>query len=290
MKLEKAYSLDLKKDISASDADGRYKRVISSKFAFKCPGKSCEAQVTCANLDKPKYKRKREPYYKIVGDHCESCEIQKDIEPSKRRRAIEDDIYSDADEYIDNAVRLDVSPPSVKRPDVQEPADPSQSDDIKTRRPATPEDGKRKIQPSRRLSSLVSAFLNNEPMTIQVPGEGIMSIQDFFVAVDGQDIQVFEDYFRVYYGKAWINKNDKGYSIRFNNQLKFGSLEVRPSFFIPAKMVDESSYRKFQSATLDKLANKYLKDIYILCETGPTQKGEYINFWLDGLEYLEYQF
>ncbi|EJL6589376.1 hypothetical protein V5H08_02130 [Vibrio cholerae] len=290
MKLEKAYSLDLKKDISASDADGRYKRVISSKFAFKCPGKSCEAQVTCANLDKPKYKRKREPYYKIVGDHCESCEIQKDIEPSKRRRAIEDDIYSDADEYIDNAVRLDVSPPSVKRPDVQEPADPSQSDDIKTRRPATPEDGKRKIQPSRRLSSLVSAFLNNEPMTIQVPGEGIMSIKDFFVAVDGQDIQVFEDYFRVYYGKAWINKNDKGYIIRFNNQLKFGSLEVRPSFFIPAKMVDESSYRKFQSATLDKLANKYLKDIYILCETGPTQKGEYINFWLDGLEYLEYQF
>lgn len=290
MKLEKAYSLDLKKNISASDADGRYKRVISSKFAFKCPGESCEAQITCANLDKPKHRRKREPYYKIVGEHCESCEIQKDIEPSKRRRSIEDDIYSDADEYIDNAVRLDVSPPSAKRPDVQEPDGLTQSDDVKTRRPATSEDGKRKIQPSRRLSSLVSAFLNNEPMTIQVPGEGTMSVQDFFVAVDGQDIQVFEDHFRVYYGKAWINKNEKGYSIRFNNQLKFGSLEVRPSFFIPAKMVDESSYRKFQSATLDKLANNYLKDIYILCETGPIPKGEYINFWLDGLEYLEYQF
>lgn len=290
MKLDKAYSLDLKKNIAASEADTKYvSGEVSSKFAFTCPGKNCDAQVTCANLDRPKNKRKRDPYYKIVGEHSKSCAIHEDIEPTKKRKTVREDIYSDSDEYYDHAVRLDVRPPSRKRPD----DGASQGEDIdlevKGKPSTTDEGGKRKIQPSRRLSSLVSAFRNNEPLTLQVPDEGTMSIQDFFVEIDGQDIESLEDSYRVYYGKGWINKNEKGYSVRFTNSLKYNELVVRPSFFIPLALVEASSYRKFQLSTLDKLANKIPKDIYILCETGPRPHGDYINFWLDGLEYMEYQ-
>lgn len=290
MKLEKAYSLDINKDISASEADMKYVNgEISSKFAFTCPGDNCDAQVTCANLDRPKHKRKRAPYYKIVGDHNKSCDIQEDIEPTKKRKSVREDIYSDSDEYYEHAVRLDVRPLSSKRPDEDVSSDEDITLEVKGRPSKSEESGKRKIQSSRRLSSLVAAFRTNEPLMLQVPDEGTMSVQDFFVEIDGQDIESLEDSYRVYFGKGWINKHEKGYIVRFNKTLKYNDLDVRPSFFIPLDMVEASSYRKYQLSALDKLANNKPKDIYILCETGPRPHGDYINFWLDGLEYMEYQ-
>lgn len=117
MKLEKAYSEDLNKRITAEEADYRYSiGDITSKHAFNCPDDLCMALVTCANLDKPKVKRKRDPYYKIVGEHHTDCLIKKDTELSNQRQATSDSLYAGQDEYIDDAVRLNLSPPSAKRP------------------------------------------------------------------------------------------------------------------------------------------------------------------------------
>lgn len=80
MKFEKAFSLDLNRTITAADADYYYQRgAIHSKFSFKCPDLHCNAQVTCANLDRPKEKRILDPYYRVVSDHSNACTIAKDI-------------------------------------------------------------------------------------------------------------------------------------------------------------------------------------------------------------------
>lgn len=290
MKLEKAYSVDTKENITAEEADRRYSvGEITSKFAFMCPDDLCEAAVTCANLDKPKVRRKRDPYYKVVGGHHPDCLIRKDIEHSARRRAADDDIYSDSDEYMEGAVRLNLSPASAKRPD--EHGEGSYEEDMTSalRPQHVSEEGKRRVQRSKTLSSMVDAFLNHENIIVQLPGTGTLPIQDLFIELNGQEISDFEDEYRVYHGKAWINKHDKGYVVRFTNSLKHSGLETQPTFFIPQELVEQAPYKKFSSFMLDKHADKYPKHIFILSETAPYSKDRYINFWLDGLEYMDYR-
>lgn len=60
MKLEEAFSLELRRLVSADDADRAFNKAINSKHMFKCPDPKCDAQVTCANLDKPRSFRKRD--------------------------------------------------------------------------------------------------------------------------------------------------------------------------------------------------------------------------------------
>ena len=76
MKLEKAFSEDIESNITAQEADNLYAQgIIKSKFGFQCPDAFCVASVTCANLDRPKNKRKRDPYYKVIGEHHPNCEL-----------------------------------------------------------------------------------------------------------------------------------------------------------------------------------------------------------------------
>ncbi len=118
MKLDKAFAEDIALNITAQEADKQFAEGnIKSKFSFQCPDENCDAPVTCANLDRPKAKRKRDPYYKVVGEHNSKCDIAKDIDPQKKSSRITSDIYSDSDEYIDHAIRLNLQPPSTKRPE-----------------------------------------------------------------------------------------------------------------------------------------------------------------------------
>ncbi len=291
MKLEKAYSVDLKINMTASEADIHHNEgKISSKFAFTCPDDNCEAQVTCANLDRPKAKRKVEPYYKVIEEHSEQCLIGKDISGEKKKKTIYSDIYSEADEYISNAVRLNLRPHSTKRPAEQDGT--SENEVVTKGRPSREsdrEEGRRKKQTSKVLSSMVDSFLNNENLIVQLPQIGTMPIQDLFVEVDGQKVESFVDEFRVYFGKAWFNKYEAGYSVVFANKLEHEGEAVRPSFFIPNSLVEETTYRLFQEKKLNEQVDKKPRLVFIASETGPYCKKQYINFWLEGLEYLEYR-
>ncbi|MCL1123410.1 hypothetical protein [Shewanella surugensis] len=292
MKLEKAYSIELKLAVSPVEADFKYSNgSITSKFKFECPDDNCNAAVTCANLDRLKVKRKVDPYYKVVEEHSEKCLIGKDISGVKREKAIYTDIYSEADEYISNAVRLNLRPHSTKRP--EDESDPLEGDMVIKGRPRRTSDeeteGKRKKQSSKVLSSMVDSFLNNENLIVQLPGIGSMPIQDLFVEVDGQKVESLVDEFRVYFGKAWFNKYETGYSVVFENKLNHEDLAVRPSFFIPNSLIAETAYRLFQEKKLNKQVDKKPKLVFIASETGPYCKDKYINFWLEGFEYLEYR-
>ena len=290
MKLEKALAEELGKSITAQEADIQYEDGdITSKFKFQCPDDNCDAPVTCANLDRPKHKRKRDPYYKAVGDHSAECNIAKDIEPQKKGSRNTTDIYSDSDEYIDRAIRLNLQPASTKRPESAGKNDGGSGGESRVRRGNTPESGKRKIQRSKTLSSLIDAFLANESHTVQLPQIGVIDIKDLFVEINGQELSEFEDEFRIYYGKAWFNKKDGYYSVVFANTLSYGDLTKRPSIYLSIDKMLESGFRRFKANELEKLSDNKPKTVFILSQAGPQVRNGYINFWCEGPEYLDYR-
>jgi len=290
MKLEKALAEELGKRITAQEADMQYEDgKITSKFKFQCPDDNCNAQVTCANLNRPKHKRKRDPYYKVVGDHSAECQIAKDIEYQRKSLRFTADIYSDSDEYIDNAIRLNLLPPSTKRPEPAGKNDGEVGGKVRAKPDNFPELGTRKTQPSKTLSSLIDAFLANESHTVQLPGTDRLNIKELFIEINGQDLSDFEDEFRIYYGKGWINKRKGGYSFVFANKLKFGELENKPSTYLSDNKIEESSFRRFKKSTLDKLLDSGPQKIFLLSETAPYINKNFINIWCEGPEYLDYR-
>jgi hypothetical protein len=288
MSLEQAFSLEVKLDITATKADELYSTgLIKSKFAFKCPEPSCNAQITCANLDKPKVKRKRDPYFVFVSDHNNDCPLKASKAYGRSSR------YGDetSDEvYVANSIRLNLVAPSSKSLDEDTDSEAENNANHLKAKPNNYGSGKRKQQYTKRLSSMVDAFLANENFTVNTP-DGFIELKDLFVKIDNQSIDDFPDEFRVYYGKAWINKNEKGYSVRFDNKLQHEDLVVAPSFFIPNDFIDETTYQKFSLKKLDQLANKKPKSVFLVSSIGPYKnyKAPYINFRLEGFEYLDYR-
>lgn len=291
MKLDKALAEDLNDKITAQKADLLFLGgEIKSKFSFQCPDDNCSAPVTCANLDRPKEKRKRDPYYKVVGDHSPKCDIAKDIENKKKNSNKTGDIYSESDVYVDYAIRLNLQPPSTIRPDSTGIDEKSGGElEVRTRPGDSSETGKRKIQRTKTLSSLIDAFLSNESHVIQLPDVGLIDINDLFIEINDQDISEFTDEFRIYYGKGWIKKRKGGYGFVFANKLKFGELESQPSTYVSDEVVSTGGFKKFRKSTLDKLANKYPKQMFLLSETTPYPNGDFINIWCEGTECLEYR-
>ncbi|MDD7805854.1 MAG: hypothetical protein PUP46_09935 [Endozoicomonas sp. (ex Botrylloides leachii)] len=290
MKLEKALAKELGKSITAQEADKQHEEGnITSKFKFQCPDNNCNAPVTCANLDRPKHKRKRDPYYKVVGDHSAECNIAKDIDPQKKGSRNTTAIYTNSDEYIDHAIRLNLQPPSTKKPEPTGKNDGGHGGESRAKPGNTSEYGKRKIQRSKTLSSLIDAFLANELHTIQLPEVGVINIRDFFIEINGQDLSEFEDEFRIYYGKAWFNKKDGYYSVVFANSLSYGDLTKRPSIYLSMDKILESGFGRFKADELDKLSDTKPKSVFILSQAGPQVRNGYINVWCEGPEYLDYR-
>ena len=290
MKLEKAYSEDIRLCITAQEADILFEEgKIKSKFNFQCPDENCDAPVTCANLDRPKEKRKRDPYYKVVGMHSSLCNLAKDIDNKRKISRKILDIYSDSDEYIDHAIRLNPQPPSTKRPEPTGASISTEHNEAKARKGGEQESGKRKIQRSKTLSSLIDSYLAKESLEVQLPEIGAININDLFIEINGQDLSDFEDEFRVYYGKAWFNKKENGYSIVFEKTLTLHGITKRPSTYIPIDMIEESGFKRFNLNTLEQISDNKPKMVFLLSELGPRVKNGYINIWCEGLEYLDYR-
>ncbi|MFS1861440.1 hypothetical protein BCU54_009995 [Vibrio lentus] len=295
MKLEKALSLEIDSSITASQADELYKKSIFSKFKFECPDPKCDAQVTCANLDKKKEKRKRDPYFKVVGLHSSDCQIAKDQQQVGKTKRVHSDIYSDSDEFFDNAVRFNVQEPSSAKPtdDTPETSD-EEAREVRTKLGDEDESRKRKIQRSKTLSSMVDSYLKGENFDVQLPNVGVIKLQDLFVKLDGNQLGDFEDEFRVYFAEAYINKRTNGgFSVNFAAHVKDGEEEKKLSFLITDEVVERYPFKKYQRSVLEKLSNKNRKTIYILSETGPfinNRNNEYANFWIESLMFMECRF
>ncbi len=124
---------------------------------------------------------------------------------------------------------------------------------------------------------------------MQLPEIGLINIKDLFIEINGQNLADFEDEFRVYYGKAWFNKKESGYSIVFDKTLTSDEVTKRPSTYMPLDKLEKSGFKRFNIKSLEKIADGKPKMVFLLSETGPRVRDEYINIWCEGSEYLDYR-
>ncbi|EKO3677908.1 hypothetical protein M3912_003124 [Vibrio metschnikovii] len=291
MKLEKAYSLDLKISISPEKADIKYQEgLIFSKYRFQCPDESCDAQVTCANLNKPKKLRKRDPYYVAVEEHSKDCAIGKVI--IEQTKGGGGDSPYGTDKPIEGAVRLNITAPSVTKPKTVDGNGGGGTIDGNGpgRGRGKPTGDEREITASKNVSSLVDAFLNNDEFDIELPVQESISIKDFFIKVNEQNIDDFVDEYRIYYGKAWFNKRQggDGFIVRFANKLSAGDINKQPTFFITSEIIEKCNLKKFKAEHLGRLCDSKPRQVYILTSVAPVvSKSGYINFHLEALHFMD---
>ncbi|WP_413502259.1 hypothetical protein [Serratia proteamaculans] len=293
MKLELAHSLQIVKDVTAEEADKFFSEgVLTSKHLFECPESNCSAQVTCANLDRPKRLRKREPYFKFVSEHSSGCRLEAETDENIRHVRMTREDPEALPFIFDDVVDLDLSSP--KKCTIHDlPASDDEEAVAKRLRRGVTEDGENiKHRNSRkRLSGLVNAFIRKENFFLNTT-EGKLPLRNFFIKVDdSKDLSEYMDEPRIFFGKAWLNRKDDYYLVRFDKKIRAGKLRCKPTFFIPARLVDSSEYDRTSRETLDKiaLATKPLY-LFIFSELPPVKnnEGEYINFKLDDLTYLYY--
>ncbi|QKQ26430.1 hypothetical protein [Candidatus Reidiella endopervernicosa] len=173
-----------------------------------------------------------------MSTHSEDCKIKADIISNVRTgRRVVDELYGDEDEYIEHAVRVNLNSHSNRRPgDAFDTGTGEEDEEVRlVGRGTGDEDGKRKIQKSQTLSSLVDDYLAGKNFPVQLPESEVIEVRDLFIKIDGQDISLFPDDPRIYFGKAWFNETPKGFVVRFVNTLRSDEVEneeVRPTFLL----------------------------------------------------------
>lgn len=297
MKLEEAFSIELRRLVSADDADRAFNKAITSKHMFKCPDHKCDAQVTCANLDKPKSLRKRDPYFIFVSEHIQGCPIGETIvrELKRSKKGMKD---PEALSYInDDVIELDLSSGSRKvlknDNEENEKSDPSSSN--RNQQKSSDEDTDQKRHSRKRLSGLVESFLAGEERFVETV-DGRIHIKDLFIPISAkQDISILPDEPKIYYGKAWVNKIKEFYQVKFNSEMVCGELKCKPTFFIPASLIDdESNLVRTSRINLDKLSSSKPAtplDMFIFSIVPPVKsnKGDYINFLLRDMTHIYFK-
>ncbi|WP_245822082.1 hypothetical protein [Actinobacillus succinogenes] len=297
MSLQQAYSLDLGKKVNAKEADIAYQAgLISSQKNFRCPHQLCGIAVTCANLERPKHKRKVEPYFKSVEYHKPNCPFAEEERCIKLQGTDQRSLYENV---ASGEILVNLAEPSPKKQNILGASEVKKGSFSRTTQSSDSKKEKVSINHTKTLSVLISSFLNNEnfQITLPKPYQETIFLKDVFIKIDEQNLSDLEqNCWRIFYGKAWINKGANGdYRIVFNNKLYDSSLEkgeVRPSFFIPKQWIDNSAYQKFSSEKMDELVTKkWPRTVFILADTPALNHSQkYINFMLEGLPYLEMRY
>lgn len=74
--ISKARSIECGEILTPDQAEAYFQAgVIFNKRKFICIGTGCGCFITCVNMDKPKSKRKVDPYFRTVEEHSDSCNI-----------------------------------------------------------------------------------------------------------------------------------------------------------------------------------------------------------------------
>lgn len=297
MKLEEAFSLELRRLVSADDADRAFNKAINSKHMFKCPDPKCDAQVTCANLDKPRSFRKRDPYFIFVSEHIQGCPIGENIvhELRKSKKGMKD---PEALSYInDDIIELDLSSGrrKVLKNDNEENEKPDSTSSKSKKQKSFDEDTDHKRSSRKRLSGLVEAFLAGEERFVET-ADGRIHLKELFIPISAKnDISFLPDEPKIYYGKAWINKIKDFYQVKFNSEMVCGELKCKPTFFIPASLIDdESNLVRTSRVNLDKLSSSKPAiplNMFIFSPVPPVKsnKGKFINFLLRDITYIYFK-
>lgn len=305
MPLDVAYSLEIEDFIDADKAYEFYwSGLITNKKAFICPGDSCQAQVTCANIDEETQNMRVVPHFRIYGEHGEKCEIFNKIplkilemtseESSGEKKSVE---LSVVDSF------MLIRPPSY----------------YETRDKNTNVDGdelKKKINyKSKNLAytfrqngfissvysvrTIVSRYIRYfsdksiENRLINISGKSV-PYTSFFKLIWEQDLESLPEDSLIYYGWAYIDRYDKGYKVKFKKGFKNKDGVVLPvSFFISDNLIEKYPIKKLVTKRISSISSMSKPTGFVFIYGTPklkklaTTSKEYVNFALYNLDMVD---
>ncbi len=298
MKVDIAYSLDFEGEIDVEKAyDLYWIGIIKDKHNFECPDPNCNAQITCANLDKPIFEIKNVPHFKVYGQHSSDCEVIKSIKNKKIHLSGKNNEKRNI--YLDSTVDILL----FDRPQSHSHISNSESKKLKRMQ----HEVKINIcnnsnQMSNRnpeyctikpLVSKYERFLkdNTAPFhKIDVKGYKV-KYSEMFVQINAQDYASLSKYLRIYFGEANIYRKEKGYQVRYKNTFRLNGQECNPSIYISDTTIEKHYMHSSWKRTLDELVNLNKRRINFFLYSKPTVNEEkYINLPISKMDFFDYRF
>ena len=298
--LEEAYSNEYEEVINPELAyDLYWAGIIIDKSDFECPSDKCSAKVTCINIDQDKQDMHQSPHFRGYN-HSDDCDATfgQDTEAG-----IETLSKSAQSKFVKNDSVADIF--HVKRPKGQfakkdpKKIDPNKKKKKQTRRGRSETsdefDGGSEYYSVR---SLVSKFIRYKKQgslskhKININGKDL-SYKSQFKGIFKQEISNLPNSNLIYWGIAFIDYSEKNkrYKITFGDALKNNKKDIRPSLFIPEKMIKEYPVRNLVIKRLEKTSKEKDKRAFVFLYSKPYLSGEeYINFKLESLDYLEIRY
>lgn len=298
-KIEEAYSIEYDDIIDSEKAyelfwDG----IISDGRAFQCTDLNCEAQITCANIDKKRAQMKKRPYFVCYGEHSTNCKVMNEFEERERHKGKIG--YNKNIGYLDNEVDiLDFNRPKIDSI-ISKTEKELDKNDIRRRKKKIYEDNKSKININRyskyySIKPLISKYLSyesNGSLTnhfINVKGYNI-SYKKMFLNIEKLFLKDTSKYFRIYYGVGKIvksNKDNGDFIVFFKNGFK--DEKVTTSIYINNNTINKN-YRKVKwRETLDDLCKINDKEIMFYINSKPNINRNIINLPLLNMDFFDYR-
>lgn len=297
-KIEKAYSLELGRNIDAVEAHELWlEGVITDKKAFKCRDASCSAQITCANMDKKKPEMKRTPYFQCYSLHDQDCNCKNDygMEHAANRQGGgkgKDIPYSDNIDcfHFERPKNHNQIQPSWGNKECMET---KQKDSI--RREKT-----RRIHVGNHysLTPIVTKYLlykrDANKNYVRIKGKDI-SYEKLFIAVDSLDIHNLPIFRHVYYGKGRVIAKEGKYIVAFEKKLKDWNKERQPVMCSILCVINKEIVNNYNihNGKIDDFlkvtAKKTIQDIFLYGDLNVAMQGGkktlFIN--IQGLDFID---
>lgn len=305
MKVEEAYSTDYCGTVDAEKAyDLFWSGTIKNKKNFECPDPNCEAQITCANLDKVRDKMKNVLHFKAYGLHSSKCNVVSD----KIKVTREQDII-DSGEPRKSYIESETDILLLKRPkqhsrivNILTNVSVIENNAIKSKIKQNYFSNSKRDPEYSTIKPLVSKF--EEYLLKGHLYKHFIKISDYklsyksmFIEVNNQEFNTFSKYPRIYYGEAIIIKaRTNDYRIRFINQINHQGKSYNPEVYINESLLNKHYMRRYWKNLLDEivlLKNNVL--FYVYCKPGFNESTKsnvtttYLNFKSNSLDYLEFK-
>ena len=275
MKTETAYSSEALRVVTAEEAHNGYlSGLIVKKKGFVCVDDQCEAQITCANMDKKDGERKMPPHFKVYSKHSSDCRHAQSIKfiaPTCSDRSAEMSLanlakYSDKfrmpssfDEDLSNKVSDDKHDTGVRTR-----SNPIAEQSTRERR-SIHSSLRSMVAKFDRLSERKRKFSRIEIEDFEIP------YSNLFIHIDKQYIRNISEDIRVYHGQAFVNEGEKigSFRIKFISKLEHNNEMYTTSFLITNDMMRDSIDGAVNNQTLDHMCLKnYPGYFYVLGKLG----------------------
>ena len=295
--MEIAYSFDYEDVIDAEKAyDLFWSGAITDKKNFQCPSPGCSAQLTCANIDKPRYAMKKRPYFTTKDKH--NCDYVEKCEKSVGVGA--GDVGRRAG-YIDSQVDTFL----FERPKRKAQGNGSKTDledkdrEIKKRKYFEQDNKPARNGEYNTIKPLVSKFEickaeeQLDKHYLNIAGYKIPYSQ-MFVNIDGLDLSTICKYDRIYFGEATVfkvPKKNNDFVVRFAEKIIGERKAYFPTIYIADSIIQKHCWRHVWGNMLNELADSRERTIFYIYSK-PKINGkeqEYVNLQITNLNHLDYR-